>query len=118
MQKKRGKGRPKKSESTGYTPECNIYDPLIEPFYIKRDQTNYTVMKKETPTRGFAGKEALGVEIEKVVGHYTSFSNALNMVAKHKFNNNKAEYSTIESYINSWEEVNQGMKTLLSKVSL
>jgi len=61
---------------------CTIKDPLMEPFYIVKDATNFTVIEKSISTRGFGGKAATGKEQEKVIGYYTSFSNALNKISK------------------------------------
>jgi hypothetical protein len=90
----------------------------MEPFYIVKDSTNFTVVERSTSTRGFAGKKATGKETEKVVGYYSSFRNALNRVAKEKFYQNQAEYDTIQDYIGTWNTVKEGMETMLNKVEL
>jgi hypothetical protein len=90
----------------------------MEPFYIVKDSTNFTVVERSTSTRGFAGKKATGKETEKVVGYYSSFKNALNRVAKEKFYENQAEYDTIQDYIGTWNVVKEGMETMLNKVEL
>lgn len=95
-----------------------IKDPLIEPFYISKDATNFTVIEKIISTRGFAGKKATGKEKEKVIGYYTSFKNALNKIAKDKFYKNKGKYDTIQEYIDAWNEVKEGIETLLNKVEI
>ena len=53
----------------------------MEPFYISKDATNFTVIEKTISTRGFAGRKATGKEVEKIVGYYSSFKNALNRIA-------------------------------------
>lgn len=108
------KGRPKKSESNKFTTECTIKDPLIEPFYIQKDNYNWTVIEVTTSTRGFGGKKMAPKEVEKTIGYYTSFRNALNCVAKHKFYENENEFTSIKSYIDSWEKVKTGIETLLN----
>ena len=90
----------------------------MEPFYIVKDTTNFTVMERSIATRGFAGKKASGKETEKVVGHYSSFKNALNRVAKEKFYENQIEYSSIQEYIGTWNTVKEGMENMLNKVEL
>jgi uncharacterized HAD superfamily protein len=90
----------------------------MEPFYIVKDSSNFTVMEKSTSTRGFAGKKATGKETEKTLGYYTSFKNALNRVAKEKFYENQAEYDSIQDYISTWNTVKEGMETMLNKVEL
>jgi len=112
------KGRPKKDESDKFTTQCIIKDPLMEPFYIQKDSSNFTVIEVATSTRGFKGKKTAPKEVERTVGHYTSFKNALNCVAKHKFYENEGEFESIESYINSWEKVKTGIETLLNTTKI
>ena len=111
------RGRPSKDESQNDS-YCIIKDPLMEPFYISKDATNFTVIEKSISTRGFAGKKATGKEVEKTVGYYTNFKNALNRIAKEKFYDNPGEYSSIQDYIGSWNEVKNGLETMLNKVEL
>jgi len=112
------RGRPSKDTQTQNPSYCIIKDPLMEPFFISKDATNFTVIEKSISTRGFAGKKATGKEVEKIVGYYSSFKNALNRIAKEKFYNNPGEYSSIQDYINSWDEVKNGLETILNKVEL
>jgi hypothetical protein len=90
----------------------------MEPFYIVKDTTNFTVIEKSTSLRGFAGKEATGKEVEKVVGYYSSFGNAVNRIAKEKFYQNEGEYETIQGYITTWSKVKEGMETMLNKLEI
>ena len=90
----------------------------MEPFYISKDANNFTVIEKTISTRGFAGKKATGKEVEKVVGYYTSFRNALNKIAKDKFYKNQGEYDSIQEYIDAWDEVKNGLETILNKVEV
>jgi hypothetical protein len=90
----------------------------MEPYYIVKDTTNFTVMEKSVSTRGFGGKEATGKEQEKVIGYYTSFSNALNKISKEKFYQNQGEYSSIKEYINTWDQVKNGMESMLKSIEI
>lgn len=118
MQETKRRGRPARDENDTQSNLCTIKDPSMEPFYIVKDSTNFTVVERSTSTRGFAGKEATGKETEKVVGYYSSFKNALNRVAKEKFYENQAEYDTIQGYIGTWNIVKEGIETMLNKVEL
>lgn len=111
------RGRPSK-EQTQNPSYCIIKDPLMEPFYISKDATNFTVIEKTISTRGFAGKKATGKEVEKVIGYYTSFKSALNKIAKDKFYKNQGEYNSIQEYINAWDKVKNGLETMLNKVEV
>ena len=118
MEETKRRGRPARDENDTQSNLCTIKDPSMEPFYIVKDSSNFSVVERSTSTRGFAGKEATGKETEKVVGYYTSFKNALNRVAKEKFYENQAEYDSIQGYIGTWNTVKEGLETMLNKVEL
>lgn len=118
MQETKRRGRPVRDENDTQSTLCTIRDPEMEPFYIIKDSTNFTVMEKSISTRGFGGKAATGKEQEKVVGYYSSFSNALNCIAKQKFYQNQGEYSSIKEYIATWDKVKTGMDNLLKSIKI
>ena len=118
MEETKSKGRPARDENDTQSNLCTIKDPSMEPFYIVKDTTNFTVMEKSIATRGFGGKKASGKEVEKVVGYYSNFKNALNRVAKEKFYENQSEYNSIQEYIETWNVVKNGLETILNKVEL
>jgi hypothetical protein len=118
MEETKRKGRPKKEDSADSINYCIIKDPLIEPFYIKKDSRNFEVIEVSISTRGFKGKTTQPKEVEKTIGYYTNFGNALSCVARNKFYQNKGEFSTIKSYIDSWEEVRQGIQTLINQTGI
>ena len=118
MQEVKRRGRPARDENDTQSNLCTIKDPSMEPFYIVKDSTNFTVMETSTSTRGFAGKKATGKETEKVVGYYTSFKNALNRISKEKFYSNQGQYDSIQEYINTWNVVKEGLETMLNKVEI
>lgn len=113
------RGRPARGENVDpQSTLCTIKDPTMEPFYIVKDATNFTVIEKSVSTRGFGGKAATGKEQEKVVGYYSSFSNALNCIAKQKFLVNQGEYSSIKEYITTWNKVKDGLESLLKSIEI
>jgi|TARA_R110000796_G_scaffold125212_2_gene239780 hypothetical protein len=117
MEETKRRGRPK-GGSKNQLDVCLIKDPLMEPFYIKKDSRNFEVIEVSISTRGFKGKTTEPKEVESTIGYYTSFGNALNSVARNKFYQNRGEFSTIKSYINSWKEVKQGIKNLLNEIEI
>lgn len=119
MEEVKRRGRPARGEQVDpQSSLCTIKDPAMEPFYIVKDSTNFTVMEKSFSTRGFGGKAATGKEQEKVVGYYTSFTNALNCIAKQKFYQNQGEYNSIKEYISTWSEVKNGLDNLLKSIEI
>ena len=115
MSKSTKRGRPSKdANDSTYT---IIKDSLMEPYYIQKDRYNYTVIKKETPTRGFAGKKAVGKEIEKHIAYFTTFKSALWKISKLKFSNEtKGEYDSIKEYMDEWNNIKNGIDSLLNKI--
>jgi len=114
------KGRPARDTNNVDTQSnvCIITDPAMEPFYISKDNSNFTVIEKTTVKRGFRGAVASGKDTENVIGYYSSFKNALNAIAKQKFYLNKGHYSSIQEYIGTWNEVKDGINNLLNKVEI
>jgi len=118
MEETKRRGRPARDENDTQSNLCTIKDPVMEPFHIIKDSTNFTVVERSVATRGFGGKKASGKETEKVVGYYSNFRNALNRIAKEKFYQNQAEYESIQDYISTWNTVKDGLETMLNKVEL
>ena len=119
VEEKKRKGRPSRTDQPDpQSTLCTIKDPAMDPFYIVKDASNFTVMEKSTASRGFGGKEPSGKETENVIGYYSSFTNALNKVAKEKFYKNKGEYSSIKEYITTWDEVKNGLNNLLKSIEI
>ena len=116
MSDKKKRGRPSKNDSN--SSYAIIRDPLMEPYYVQKDRYNYTVIEKTISTRGFAGKKATGKEVEKVVGYYSSFANALYKISKLKFYDAKGEYNSIQEYMETWQKLKNGLKSLLNKIEI
>jgi len=112
------RGRPSKDENSPDSSVCIIKDPLMEPFYVRKDSNGFTLIEKVISTRGFAGKKATGKTVEKIVGYYTKFQNVLRVVSREKFYKNQSEFETITEYIDAWDEVKTGMELLLKKVEI
>ena len=118
MQETKSKGRPARDENDKQSAYCTIKDPLMEPYYIIKDSSNFTVMEKKIAEKGFRGGEASGKEREIVVGYFTSFTNALYKISKEKFYQNQGEYSSIKEYIDTWNKVKTGMDNLLKSIEI
>lgn len=118
MEEVKRRGRPARDENDPQSNLSTIRDAAIEPFFIVKDSSNFTVMETSVTTRGFGNRKASGKEQEKVVGHYTSFTNAINKIAKEKFYQNQGDYSSIQEYINSWKQVKDGIDSLLKSIEI
>lgn len=100
-----------------------IKDPSIEPFFITKDQHCYTVVETITPDKKNVGRFKKkdngneGKKYEKPIGHYSSFSQALNKIAKEKVDLIE-DYSSIKSYLNEWENQQNELKQILNKITI
>jgi len=74
------KGRPARDTNNVDTQSnvCIITDPAMEPFYISKDNSNFTVIEKTTVKRGFRGAVASGKDTENVIG-YSGHDNGIAM---------------------------------------
>ncbi len=94
-----------------------IKDPVLEPFFLSKDQYCYTVYENVTPDPANLEKGSKGKEYQKALGHYTKLSHALNSIAKAKLDC-KSEYNSIKSYIQEWEKNKEAMENLLESLGL
>lgn len=84
-----------------------IEDPAMEPFFITNSSSGgFTVY--ERVNRGKDDKAYL-----RSVCYPSSFNSALRTVAKELLNySSKKQYSTVKEYINTWNDIQERMKTL------
>lgn len=83
-----------------------ISDPLIEPFYISKDQYCYTVFENVSSS-GNSIKQ-----YQKAKGHYSSFGACLETIAKLKVEQ-KENFNSIQEYITEWKQIKQTIKNLI-----
>lgn len=83
---KRKRGRP-----TGTANTTMIEDPIIEPFRIYYDETQFTLVKKKPDGN------------EDTWGYYSSLEGALDKISKSKLNNNKTY--TLNGFISEHKKV-------------
>jgi hypothetical protein len=82
-----------------------ITDPLIEPFYISKDQYCYTVLENITSSES-------NNQYQKVLGHYSDLAGCLKQIIQSKVDK-KGDYLSIKSYINEWNEIKNELKQIL-----
>jgi hypothetical protein len=83
-----------------------INDPLIEPFYISKDQHCYTIFESISSSRGS------NKQYQKAKGHYSSFGSCLEVIAQLKAEQ-KENFNSIKEYIIKWRQIKQKIKTLI-----
>jgi hypothetical protein len=65
MQETKRRGRPARDENDTQSNLCTIKDPAMDPFYIVKDATNFTVMERSIATRGFGVVKHLVKKLKK-----------------------------------------------------
>jgi hypothetical protein len=89
-----------------------IKDPLIEPYFIGKDASSYTVyesLKAGNNTKG-RGRKTRTKEGIKPISFHSNFASCLVSIAKLKVDN-RPVYNSISEYVAEWrrikEEINQ-----------
>jgi hypothetical protein len=89
-----------------------IKDPLIEPYFIGKDASSYTVYETLMPGNNKKGRGRQTREKEgiKPLSFHSTFDSCLSSIAKLKIEN-RPVYNSISEYVAEWrrvkEEINQ-----------
>jgi|TARA_B100001094_G_scaffold187041_1_gene181235 hypothetical protein len=86
-----------------------ISDPLMEPYYITRDELCYTVNERITPDKNHFRSKGNGTEYAKPQGYYPEFQQALVKVAKEKLHTRK-NYETLSEFLNEFKLIETNIK--------
>jgi len=94
-----------------------IKDPVLEPFFISKDQHCYTVVEAVTPETKNLEEGSKGKIYEKPLGHYGNFAAALKRISVAKVEL-KEEYNSVLEYIKAYDQQQEIIEQLFSKVKL
>ena len=89
-----------------------IKDPLIEPYFIGKDSSSYTVYETLMPgnNKKVRGRQTRSKEGIKPISFHSTFDSCLSAIAKLKIDN-RPVYDSISEYVAEWrrvkEEINQ-----------
>jgi len=89
-----------------------IKDPLIEPYFIGKDSSSYTVYETLMPgnNKKGRGRQTRSKEGIKPISFHSTFDSCLSAIAKLKIDN-RPVYDSISEYVAEWrrvkEEINQ-----------
>ena len=95
-----------------------IRDNLLEPYFIGKDAHCYTAYEVITPQKRYLEEGSEGKNYEKPIGHYGDFGAALISIMKAKLNNSKDEYSSIQEYLDKWNEIKNELNKIKQKVEI
>ena len=86
-----------------------ISDPLMEPFYITKDEVCYTVVERITPDANHFRSKGKGTEYAKPQGYYASFELALIKISE-ELMHTKRNYDSLSEYIEEYRIISNQIK--------
>tara|TARA_R100000734_G_C3312070_1_gene103011 strand:- start:675 stop:995 length:321 start_codon:yes stop_codon:yes gene_type:complete len=87
-----------------------ISDPLLEPYYIQKDEMCYTVVERITPDKDHFRSKGGGTEYAKPQGYYPNFDQALEKVSREKLHTKK-DYNTLKEFLNEYKLIENKIKS-------
>jgi hypothetical protein len=95
-----------------------IKDDLLEPYFIGKDAYCYTAYEVITPQKKYLAEGSEGKNYEKPIGHYGDFGSALEAIMKAQLNVKNKKYSSIQEYLNKWNEIKKSLKNIKEKIAI
>jgi len=95
-----------------------IKDDLLEPYFIGKDAYCYTAYEVITPQKKYLAEGSKGKKYEKPIGHYADFGSALEAIMKAQLNVKNGEYSSIQSYLDKWNEIKNNLNNIKEKITI
>jgi hypothetical protein len=86
-----------------------ISDPLMEPYFITKDEMCYTVNERITPNKDHFRSKGKGTEYAKPQGYYTSFERALEKISQEKLHTRK-DYESLSEFLNEFKLIQTNIK--------
>lgn len=85
-----------------------ITDPLLEPFFITKDEYSYTVKQKVTSDASHFRSKGKSKTYEKSLHYFPTFGAALNKIAI--LQSGGDNYDSLEKYINRYTKISNDIK--------
>ncbi len=85
-----------------------ITDPLLEPFFISKDEYSYTVKQNVTSDASHFRSKGNSKTYEKSLYYFSNFNQALNKIAELK--NEGENYSSIQEYLKNYKQISNQIK--------
>ena len=87
-----------------------ISDPLMEPYYITKDDVCYTVNERIIPNENHFRSKGKGTEYAKPQGYYPEFKQALEKVAKEQLHTRKS-YTSLNDFLDKFKQIENNIKS-------
>lgn len=85
-----------------------ITDPLLEPFFITKDEYSYTVKQNVTSDASHFRSKGNAKTYEKSLYYFPNFDQALNKIAELKAGVDN--YDNLNDFINNYKEISNQIK--------
>lgn len=92
-----------------------ISDPLLEPYFITKDDMCYTVVERIIPDENHFRSVGKGKEYSKPQGYYPNFDQALHKVAMEKLNT-KETYESLSGFLNEFKSIETNIKEYINEI--
>ncbi len=86
-----------------------ISDPLLDPFYITKDDVCFTVNERIEPNRNHFRSKGNGKTYAKPQGYYPNFEQALQKIAQEKLHTRK-DYESLDSFLTEFKLIKTNIK--------
>ena len=87
-----------------------ITDPVLEPYFITRDEYSFTVKENVAPNSNHFRTKGKGKSYEKSLSYYPTFEAALKKIATLKLSQ-KENYTSITDYIEEYNTISNQIKS-------
>ena len=85
-----------------------ITDPLLEPFFITKDEYSYTVKQNVTSDASHFRSKGNAKTYEKTLYYYPTFGAAINKIAELQSNNDN--FDSLKEYIENYKLISNQIK--------
>jgi len=86
-----------------------ITDPLLEPYFLTKDEYGFTVKENIAPNSGHFRTQGKGKKYEKSLYYFPTFEACLERIAILKLSQ-KEDYNSIKSYIDDYNSISNQIK--------
>lgn len=86
-----------------------IKDPLLDPYFITRDEYSFTVKEMVKSDANHFRSKGKGKVYEKSHYYFSHFPQALNKIAELK--NGEGDFDSLKNYMNNYLEISKQIKT-------
>ena len=86
-----------------------ISDPLLDPFYITKDDVCFTVYERIEPNKNHFRSKGNGKTYAKPQGYYPNFEQALQKIAQEKLHTRK-DYESLDSFLTEFKLIKTNIK--------